>query len=215
MAGQASRNCEGLVRQTPLRGSSQPPSRAAGRGPPAHHSRARACEWTGKSRSFHLRSVDRAEQGLDVIAHHFVERRGLGLMPPVDARCGAGFGWRGGSGRATPRCRLAGEPCLHYPRSLPAPSRRRGGIRRATSTLPSGMGTPGSSRERPRVSLGLAPSRVRSSWRNQRLDLLQALARKPDVVRMAFGALDEAQRLFGKRRSLRVCGSTIARSFTS
>ena len=30
-----------------------------------------------------------------------------------------------------------------------------------------------------------------------------------------FGALDEAQRLFGKRRSLRVCGSTIARSFTS
>ena len=36
------------------------------------------------------------------------------------------------------------------PRSLPAPSRRRGGIRRATSILPSGMRTPGSSRERPR-----------------------------------------------------------------
>ena len=94
--------------------------------------------------------VDGTEQGLDVVPHHLVERCGLGSMAPIDARCGAGLRRRRGSERATSRCRV-GEPGLHYPRSLPAPLRRRGGLQRAASTLPSGMGTPGSSMERPRA----------------------------------------------------------------
>jgi len=100
--------------------------------------------------------------------------RALGSMAPVDTRCGAGFGCRGGSQRATARCRLAGERCFHYPRSLRTRSRRRAGIRRATSILPSGMGTPRSSRERPRVSRGLAPSGVRLLGRISAVRLRQA-----------------------------------------
>jgi len=142
-----------------------PSGPAGGCGPPARHRQSHRSAEPGLG-----------PQGIEVVSHHLVERRGLGPMASVDTGRGAGFGCRGGSQRATPRCRLTGEPCLHYPRSLPAPSRRRGGIRRATSILPSGMGTPGSSRERPRVSLGLAPSGVRLSWRTQRGETASGLS---------------------------------------
>ena len=52
-------NCEAFMRQTPLEGSARTRSRAAGRGPPVQHGRARSCELTGKPRLFHLRSKSR------------------------------------------------------------------------------------------------------------------------------------------------------------
>lgn len=54
--------------------------------------------------------VDRAEQGLDVVAYQLVKGSGLGPMAPIDAGRGAVCGRRGGSRRPTPRCRLTSEP---------------------------------------------------------------------------------------------------------
>ena len=94
--------------------------------------------------------VNRAEEGLDVVTYHLVERRALGLMAPIRAGRGTVCGRRGGSQRPTPRCRLTSEPWRHYVRSLRRRLRWGSGVRQAPSIWPSGMRTPRRSRERPR-----------------------------------------------------------------
>ena len=122
------------------------------------------------------------------LGHHLVERGGFGSMAPIDAGCGAVFGWRGESGRATPRCRLTGEPGRHYVHSLR--TRLRWRVRAGVahqSEYRVRQGRPENRRRR----VAADPSRLRLEHLHQTRDradrsrsrLIRKRARPPSAVR--------------------------------